>query len=279
MILYFSSCSYSMGFGFRKNKDERNWNFNCDYLVDKEDTQNAISGKLKLIRNWNNSKICFESKDKQLDIRLNDFEFHETHQEKKRLGLGYKNKLISFKFIDDDNKQQEHIFDMPNRKYDDFFYYLKKFIDEFKHEGKTFTFHDTSVERTINLFNPDMNDDQGEEKIWMKKKGISHGNANQLIITNYRIFYYDKKKEEVIDPIAYPINCHVENIYTYPYKEAKKQSDRGEWIAKSPKPLKHIETTDVGNLIILHNAQQYVNIRLMEPDVLEDRLKNISKLF
>jgi len=274
-----------MVFGFRKknngsphsSRKERVWNFNCDYLTDKEDTQNAISGKLKLIRNWKDSRICFESKDKQLDIVLNDFEFHDTHQEKKRLGLGYKNKLICFKFTVDD-KQQEHIFDISNRKYDEFYYYLKKFITEFEHEGKTFTFHDTSVERTIDLFNPDMNDDQGEEKIWMKK-GIEHGKTDQLIVTNYRIFYYDKKKEEVVDPIAYPINCHVENTYNYPYKEAKKQADRGEWIAKQPKHLKKINTTTVGNLIILHNAQQYANIRLLEPDVLEDRIKNLSRLF
>ena len=286
-----------MGFGIGKIKKmgkmakslrssgdgERSWDFSCELLDHSNET--AAKGKLRLIRKWKDSFIIFESKEQTLEVPLNNFEFLETEQERKRLGRDYKDRYLSLRFTNDSGNQQDYKFNIPNRKLDGVFNDLDNFVAEFQHEGKTITMHSESGTRDIflNLFDPNLHADQGEQKSY--QVGVTGESSKQLVVTNFRVFYYDEDKDQVINPITYPIQCHVENERTEQITEGEStnypagEGFIGGLLAPKNRTKSKTISVTVGDVVIFYDGQLYTSIGLQNPKDLETRINNFSKLF
>lgn len=266
----------------KKNDDELKWFINCSYIPDKSVEDKNVKGTIMMTRAWKKSSILFKSTDLEQDIffDMDTFQFEAITRSTKRLGLDFTDKLLKCSFVNKDGVHSDFLFNLPNRKFEEAFHMLQKFIEEYKHQGHEFEIKTRNEIKKIllNMYRPTLHVDDGEEFLVNE---IPTPDMNQVIVfTNFRIFYLYKKENEVIQPIPLPVDIHSENV-----RREITTTSSGSVLDSNNLNRKHqLQTRTrevvVGDVVIFdHKGEEYSRIYVRDPDDIVNRYNIANKRF
>ncbi|MCV0366384.1 MAG: J domain-containing protein [Nitrosopumilus sp.] len=269
---------------FKSKEKVREWTHNFTYLRGHSDFPEEVDCKLHLVREGKQSRVYFEVKksDKEIKLPIDTFSYQQIIEKTPRrlVKIEYDSKLLELDYTDEQGRNQKPVFNMPNRKTEKIFFHLEQFIKEYEHNGYDLTYRTRSGLRTVNLnlYDARMHSELGEERLWDKKIPISR-TSEEIIITNFRIFTYDKDDDAITGFTLFPIDdCHAENVRTE-YKSKTSGSSYGkttDWGG-----IKHNVTTTetsitLGDVVIFDEGREFLRISMQNPQDLVNRINGVN---
>ncbi len=191
-----------------RGKDKNQfWEFDGVNLVSL-DSKTEIKGKLCVFRDGKNSKFFFKSENNKVEFNLKTVKISIIPKKSTK-------DILKITF-DNNGTTSEFLFRPKWLSKDDPATLLTYFLEEFEHTGYVFELNSNNqkIAITKNLFQSILYDEENK----VKELSLPNSINKKIVITNFRIYCYDKAHKIVIDPIPLPTKVMAKEVKDIPIR-------------------------------------------------------------